>query len=133
MANYEDVRTPMVAVIGLIGAISTFAIVVLLMVVYQGAQQRQEYVKNVSQSPVELNDLLADQRAKLNNYRWLKEVDEGGKKREVYAIPIQRAMELVVAERSSGGRPKAEATLPSSAPGGKQPAGGGKGPGDDAK
>ncbi len=104
MARYNDVKTQMVAIIGLIGAIGTFVIILLLMVLYQGAQQRQDLVKRIDQPPLELYDMVADQEAKLNNYQWIKQVEEDGRTRDVYAIPIDRAMKRVVAEYAEGGK-----------------------------
>ncbi|NLX94968.1 MAG: hypothetical protein GXY83_02205 [Rhodopirellula sp.] len=101
MAPHEDVNTPLLALIGLLGSILVFAVIVLLTILYYGAEARQEYVKNVSQPYAELDNLLASQRAKLVEYRWLDQ------KSKSVAIPIDRAMQLVVAELSqANGRDK---------------------------
>jgi hypothetical protein len=95
MASQNDVNTPLLALIGFLGSILVFAIIVLLTVVYYEAEEREEYVKNISQPYAEVDNLLASQQARLVEYRW---VDE---KNQVVAIPIQRAMQLVVAQRGS--------------------------------
>lgn len=108
MAQYDDVGTSTIAIAGVIGALALFLLVTLLMVFYEGAQQAQNTIKNIDQPFVERDDLLAKEQARLNNYGWLKEEkDKSGKKRQVYAIPIDRAMDLVVTELGSRGARKA--------------------------
>ena len=102
MAHYDDVKTQNVALIGLIGAIAAFIAILLVMVVHNAVLRRQETLKQIDQAPVETQDLLASQQAELNNYRWLKQVEEDGRKRDVYAVPISRAMTLVVEEYARG-------------------------------
>lgn len=108
MAQYDDINTPMVALVGFLGSILVFAIVVFLSVLYVSAQEQQEYAKNVAQPYTELENLRSAQRIKLVEYRW---VDQA---KHVVAIPIDRAMQLVVDEYRSENR---------SAPQGGQPAG----------
>lgn len=92
MAKYDDLNTPAVAVVGLLGTILTVAIILALVVVYNRIDARMEYEKNVSPVPIEISTLVADQRITLTEKRWLSQ--ETGMVR----IPIRRAMELVVAE-----------------------------------
>jgi len=89
----DDVNTPVIAVIGVLSTIGMFAIIILLVAVFYRVQTRQEYVKDVSQPPVEVTQLAAEQQANLADYRRLD------RESQVYAIPIRRAMELVVARR----------------------------------
>jgi hypothetical protein len=106
MADYDDVNTPLVALIGFLSAILVFAVVVALAVLYNAAQEREQYQKNISQPYTALENLLASDRIKLVEYRW---VDQ---KKQTVAIPIERAMALVVAQyrgpkqaASQGGSP----------------------------
>ena len=69
-----------------------FAIIILLEVMFYRIEARDRYEKDFSQPPAELTSLVQQQQARLAEYRW---VDE---KKGVVAIPIDRAMELVVAE-----------------------------------
>ncbi len=115
MAHYDDIKTQNVAIVGLIGAIVTFAIIVFLTALYRGAQQRQEVIKDIDQAPVEYQDLVASQQALLNNYRWIKEVQQDGKTRQVYAVPIERAMTLVEEELAAR-RPGFEYVAPPTPP-----------------
>jgi len=92
MAQYDDVKTSTVALFGLIGAIITFALVVFVMVLYYRFAAQERFDKLISQAPAELSDVTANQQAKLAEYRWIDQ------SKGVVAIPISRAMNIVVAE-----------------------------------
>jgi hypothetical protein len=106
MAPRDDVNTPAIAMVGLISALVFFASIILLEVMFYDMEAQQRYEKDVSQPFLELTTLVERQQAKLAEYRW---VDE---KKGVVAIPIDRAMELVVADLSKpagpAGRKEAE-------------------------
>jgi len=96
VAQYDDVRTSTVALVGFLGAIILVGIVFLLQVVYYRAAAAQYREKELDQPVVELVRVTADQQAALTQYRW---VDQA---KGVVAIPIERAMELVVREGAPG-------------------------------
>jgi hypothetical protein len=112
MAQRDEINTPLIVLVGFLATVLTFAIVVLLMVVYYHAAESQEYAKVISQPWVEVGDLVAKQQAKLGEYRW---VDQ---KQKIVAIPIDRAMQLVVndlspaPERNQSGKPVAGEAKP---------------------
>jgi len=133
MAQYDDVRTSSIAIVGVIGALAVFLLILLMMVLYQGVQQRQNTIKDIDRPFAQRDDLLAKQRAQLNNYRWLKEVEGKGEKKEVYVIPIDRAMELVVVELGSRAGRQGETPPRKSAPGAEKSAGGRERGKSDAK
>lgn len=97
MPTRDDVNTQAIAMVGLISALLFFAAIILLEVMFYRMEAQQRYDKDVSQPFVELTTLVDRQRAKLADYRW---VDE---KKGMVAIPIDRAMELVVADLSKPG------------------------------
>jgi hypothetical protein len=99
MATRDDVNTPAIAMVGLISALLFFASIILLQVMFYRLETQQRYEKDVSQPFAELTTLVQRQQAKLAEYRW---VDE---KKGVVAIPIDRAMELVVANLSKPAEP----------------------------
>jgi hypothetical protein len=98
VATGDDVNTPVIALVGFISAILFFAIIVLLEVVFYWAET-QQHEKDLGQPPQELATLMHNQQARLAEYRW---VDEN---KGVVAIPIDRAMELVVADLSAATKP----------------------------
>ena len=51
MAVQDDLNTPVIAVVGLLGAILLVLIIVLLMVVYYHVASQEEYTKITSQTP----------------------------------------------------------------------------------
>ncbi len=71
----------------------TFAVIVLLVVVYYGVEAGQLAEKN-AEPPAEITNLVAKQQATLTSYRWVD------RDKQIAAIPIRRAMELVVADLS---------------------------------
>jgi hypothetical protein len=99
--HYEDVKTTTVALAGVIGAIATFALILLLMVIYYRVNNQQTLIKQTDEPPAEWTSLKTTQEGKLESYRW---VDQ---KRQIVAIPIGLAEQLVVAEVAASGRPKA--------------------------
>lgn len=88
----DEPNTPLILVLGVIAAILTFLVVVLLQIYFAGAQ-KQEYERKMARPRAEAPAAaLAEQAAVLTGYRW---VDQ---RQGVVAIPIERAMELVLRE-----------------------------------
>jgi hypothetical protein len=98
--RYEDVKTSTIALVGLIGAIVIVALILLLMVIYCQVDNQQTRIKQIDESPEEWTNLKTAQEGKLASYRW---VDQ---KRQIVAIPIDLAKQLVTAEVAASGRPK---------------------------
>lgn len=90
--RYDDPDVPASAVVGILGAILLFVIIVGLQAIFYRMQERELERKVYDQPNQELQQLDADQLETLNSYGW---VDEQGK---VAHIPIDRAMKLVVEE-----------------------------------
>lgn len=97
--RYEDPNVTTTALVGLIGALLLLVIIVGLQALVAGTQ-RQEFQRKVVDRPnAELTTLRSQQMEKLAGYRY---VDQ---KHGVVAVPIERAMELVVRqyqERQAG-------------------------------
>ena len=81
--------------IGIVGAIILIVVTVALQGLFEQTSQAEFARKVLSAAPQELRDLEAAQLEILNGYRW---VDS---KSGVTGIPIERAMDLVVAERKA--------------------------------
>jgi hypothetical protein len=96
MADY-GIQIGKVFFIGLLSVILTLDIVVGLQALYYWQLDRTETADELYQPPKELTALLYAQRAQLADYRV---VDA---KKGIVSIPINRAMELVVAELSRHG------------------------------
>jgi hypothetical protein len=91
----EDVNTLSVAVVGIVGAIMVFVVIVALQVWFYNLQEVETYKKVVSVPPQEYSSLVAEQETRLNSYRWID------REKGVVAVPIERAAELVVHDLSS--------------------------------
>lgn len=90
-----DVNSPKIALVGFLGSVILFAVVILLAVIFYHLKADQDFRKDVNQPQVELDQLVARQRGILTEYRVLD------KEKGVYAIPVSRAMNMIVAERQA--------------------------------
>ncbi len=94
MATHDDLNTSAIAIVGFVGAIVVFAIIVLLMVIFHQVEARQQYSKDISQSYAQVSKLTADQQGRLAAYGWVNE------EKKIAHIPVARAIDLVVEELS---------------------------------
>lgn len=92
MAEENKVNAGTIAVVGFVATVLVLEIVLLLMVLYYHVTAQQAFEKDISQPAAELVKIETAQRTRLNEYRW---VDS---KKKIAAIPISRAMKLVVEE-----------------------------------
>jgi hypothetical protein len=99
MATRDDVNVPVIAAVGILAVSLLVAIILLLEVVFYHVQSGLAYEKDISQPYAEVANLMAEQQAKLAEYRWVD------KDKRVVAIPIARAMSLVVSEEVRRGKP----------------------------
>ena len=99
----SDPKTAPTFLVAGVGLTLLIVIVLLLEVLYQRTAEAETYRKVIAEQPQELRSLRAVQLEQLNGYRW---VDE---RQGVAAIPIDRAMQLVVADYgSASGAPAAD-------------------------
>jgi hypothetical protein len=103
MADY-GIQLGKVVFVGLLGVILTIDVVVGLQALYYWQLDRVETTEELHQPPAKRAALLAAQEARLADYRM------ADAKKGIVAIPIGRAMELVVAELSRSGSTTAPAT-----------------------
>jgi hypothetical protein len=90
--RYDDPNVAASAVVGIIGAIALFVIIVVLQAYFYDAQEQERFRKVGSQPYEELQKLDNEQLERLTSYGWVSEGDG------VVHIPIERAMELVATE-----------------------------------
>ena len=90
MRETGEPNTPLTALVGIGFAVALFVLVVFLQAFFYQEQRAEHARKVVAVAPEELSQLRAKQLGELHGYRW---VDE---KAGVVAIPIGRAMDLVV-------------------------------------
>jgi outer membrane biosynthesis protein TonB len=98
MSERDDLNTPLVALVGVLGTLLVFVIVLFLAVLYRRVETQQQYDKDVSQPYTEVADLANRQRGSLASYGW---VDQ---EKGIVAIPIGRAIDLAVREIRTEGR-----------------------------
>lgn len=95
MQRYNDTNTPMIALVGFVGAIVLFVLVIGLQVLYYAYVERSQQVKVIAIPTVASDTELAEQDIKLAQYGWID------RQKNQVAIPIGRAMEIVVSELQS--------------------------------
>jgi len=86
--RYDDPNVAASAVVGIIGAIGLFVIIVLLQTWFYRAAEDERYRKVYSQPYQELQKVDNEQLELLGSYGWISETDG------VAHIPIERAMAL---------------------------------------
>jgi hypothetical protein len=92
MQRHDDLNVPMMAYWGVFSCIVTFALILAIQVAYYRVANAENERKVVSAVYTDSESILAAQDAKLVRYGWLSR-EEGR-----VAIPIERAMDLVVQE-----------------------------------
>jgi len=80
--------TVRIAIIGIVGAVMLFVIIVLIQALFYRVERAEVGRKEAQAVPDTAVRVRAEQQALLNSYRW---VDQ---KNGVVRIPIERAMEL---------------------------------------
>lgn len=68
MATQDDLKTPTIALVGFVGAILMFALIVLLQVVYYHIEYRLRQQRDYDQPPAELGNVVAQQQARLADH-----------------------------------------------------------------
>ena len=93
--RYDDPNVSASAVIGIIGAILLFVVIVALQALFYSAEEAERARKVHGRAGEEAERLTAEQQEILNSYRWIDQ--QAG----VVGIPIERAMELVAGEAAT--------------------------------
>jgi hypothetical protein len=90
--RYDDPNVAASAVVGVIGAIGLFVVIVLLQTWFYRAEEDERYRKDYSQPYQELQKVDNEQLERLGSFGWISEGDG------VAHIPIERAMKIVAEE-----------------------------------
>lgn len=86
-----DPDAALTAVVGIVGAVLLVVVVLVLQAYFYETESREAERKTVAPAFEELVAQRAEQQEQLNSYRWIDE------KAGIVGLPIERAMELVVA------------------------------------
>jgi hypothetical protein len=92
MVGNPDPSTSRTVLVGFIGTIILFVVIVALQALFYTEEKREFERKVLNQVPEELASLRAKQVENLNAYRWVEKASG------VVAIPIDRAMQIIVSE-----------------------------------
>jgi len=87
---YDDMNTPMIALVGFVSAVVTFICIVGLQAAYLQFE-KQQFEKKVVEAKLDTEDsILSAQKAKLNDgYSWVN------KDTKTIGMPIEQAMKVV--------------------------------------
>lgn len=96
MVQKDDVDTQTVAIIGVFSAIMVFVLILGSQVLYYRMQNTDVTKKFVVPGSADLQTVVTEQRATISTYHWVDK-DKG-----VVAIPIDRAMDLVLRQLQTG-------------------------------
>ncbi len=97
MAQYDDVKTSTITLVGVISSILTFVIIAAAQVLYYKYQDDEMQRKEVD-TPILTSDRIVEaQFTELNNYGWVDR-DNG-----VVSLPIERAMQEVLTQYGGSG------------------------------
>ena len=99
MRDGDDPKTSSTIIVGMVGTILMLAVVVFAVALFYDVERAEWNRKVVNRVEHEVNTLKNEQLERLNGYRWVNE-QEG-----VVGIPIERAIELTVADLKSGRQP----------------------------
>ena len=94
--DQSDPSTRMTLIVGFIGVVVTLAMVIWLIAMFNIQVAKEVERKAAMRPPVEIQRYRAEQESRLHGYEWVD--PEAG----VVAIPIERAMEIVVREARDG-------------------------------
>ena len=92
----SDPNSRMTLIVGFIGTVVTIAIVIWLIAMFNIQFSKEVERKEAMRPPVEIQQYRAEQESRLHSYDWVD--PQAG----VVAIPIERAMEIVVREARDG-------------------------------
>ena len=91
-SDSDGLNTPVIAVVGFVSAVLTFALIIAVQVLYYHVSTAETDRKVIAVRAEEADDMLAQQDARLARYGWV----DRAKGR--ITVPVERAMELVVRE-----------------------------------
>jgi hypothetical protein len=94
MSHYEDLNTTKIALIGFIGTVLVFAVILLMIVLFERHMAELEQTKVVDQPALEYATLSSAQQGELATYRWID------REKKIVQIPIGQAIDIVLKEMS---------------------------------
>lgn len=122
----KDVYAGRLFLASFFGTAIVLVIVLVMMVLYYGAERRLLDERVLRAPYADTERALLDQRARLEEYQRMADVEEFGETRAAYRIPIDEAVQRVLADWESGALPGKTVAADLSAP----PAAEEAGPGD---
>jgi len=96
MAQYDDLHTGTITLVGVVSAILTFVIIAAAQVLYYQYQAVETQRKEIDVPITASDNVILEQEAVLGQYGWLDQ------EKGIVSLPIDRAMQDVMSELGSG-------------------------------
>jgi hypothetical protein len=101
----NDIKTAKLLLMSFLGSTIIVVLILVMTVLYYASEKRLEYERSVRPPFEETEQALLDQRTRLEEFEKLADVQEQGKARPAFRIPIRFAMDKVLADWRSGALP----------------------------
>ncbi len=103
MAQYDDLHTGTITLVGVISAILTFVIILAAQVLYYQYRTVEQTRKEIDVPIAKSDNILEGQRDLLNSFRWID------REKGVVGIPIDQAMQQVLSTMTPASESPADA------------------------
>ncbi|ODA29013.1 hypothetical protein [Planctopirus hydrillae] len=95
MAKYDDLNVKDIAVAGVASVIIVFVCIVGAQALFFDYRNREDVKKIIDSRNAEYDTIIVEQKTRLKDYGWID------KEKQIVAIPIEEAMQIVVKEEAA--------------------------------
>lgn len=95
MAKYDDLNVKDIAVAGVASVIIVFVCIVGAQALFFDFLKKEDVRKIIDSRNATYDTIIAEQKSRLDEYGWID------KEKQIVAIPIERAMQIVVKEEAA--------------------------------
>lgn len=95
MAKYDDLNVKDIAVAGVASVIIVFVCIVGAQALFFDYRNREDVKKIIDSRNAEYDSIIVEQKTRLKEYGWID------KEKQIVAIPIEEAMQIVVKEEAA--------------------------------
>ncbi|ADG69798.1 hypothetical protein Plim_3987 [Planctopirus limnophila DSM 3776] len=95
MAKYDDLNVKDIAVAGVASVIIVFVCIVGAQALFFDYRNREDVKKIIDSRNATYDSIIVEQKTRLQEYGWID------KEKQIVAIPIEEAMQIVVKEQAA--------------------------------
>jgi hypothetical protein len=93
----DELRARPIVIVGIVGAVLVFAFIIALNALFLRVEESEVAEKTAGEAPSDLRLAENEQQALLTEYRWIDQ------EKGIVAVPIDRAIELMLEEAAKQG------------------------------